>query len=46
MPNLTFNHICNWLEIYDFKCLYDYKRKGQRVIVYKHESGLQLEVRE
>lgn len=46
MPTLTFDNICDWLEIYDFKCLYDYKRKGKRVICYKHSSGLEVEVRE
>lgn len=45
MPNLSFNHICNWLEIFDFKCLYDYKRKGYRVIVYKHKNGLEVEIK-
>lgn len=46
MPNLTFNNICDWLEIYDFKPSYGYNRKGKKVIRYKHSSGLEVEVRE
>jgi len=46
MPNLSFNDICNWLEIFDFKCIYDYKRKGKKVILYRHDSGIDIEVKE
>lgn len=46
MPTLTFDNICDWLEIFDFEINYRYKRRGKNVIVYKHESGLEVEVKE